>query len=150
MPELVFVYGTLKEGFPNHGRNAGRRIGGHFRTRQRFPFYVVRLANEDRAPWLIDKPGNGYRVTGQVFEVDSAGLQALDRFEEVGLPTGYVRVPIELEAVDDARPPLRAHVYMKQESQLVECLAREGPFDEYTQALARGYWLDLAGVRRSG
>ena len=145
MSELVFVYGTLKEGLPNHGRNTGRRMGGRYRTRLPFPFYVVRLANEDRAPWLICKPGEGRRVTGQVFEVDGANLEAMDTFEEVGLATGYVRVPIELEAVDEAKPLLlRAHVYMKQEHQLAECLACEGPFDEYTYALAVGYRLEPA------
>lgn len=144
MPELVFVYGTLKEGFPNHGRNCGRRFGGHYRTRQSFPLYIVRLANEDRAPWLIHKPGEGHRVIGQVFELDSVGLVAMDTFEEVGLATGYVRVPIELEATDHAKSILRAHVYMKQEHQLAECLACEGPFDEYSHALAVGYRLELA------
>lgn len=143
MSQLVLVYGTLKEGFPNHGRNEGRRVGGHYRTRLPFPFFVVRLANEDRAPWLVCKPGEGRRVVGQVFEVDSAGLVDLDAFEEVGLATGYVRVPIELEAVDGTMPPVHAHAYMKQEHQLAECLAREGPYEEYTHALAVGYRLAL-------
>ena len=143
MPELVFVYGTLKEGFPNHGRNNGRRLGGHYRTRLPFPLYVVRLANEDRAPWLVCKPGAGSRVIGQVFEVDSAGLVRMDAFEEVGLATGYVRGRIELEAVDGMKPPVHAHVYMKQQHQLADCLAREGPYEEYTHALAVGYRLAL-------
>lgn len=144
MSELVFVYGTLKEGFPNHGRNNGRRIGDLYRTRQPFPFYVVRLANEDRAPWLVFKPGEGHHVLGQVFEVDGADLAAMDRFEEVGLAAGYLRVPIELEAADEATTAVRAYAYMKQEHQLAECLACEGPYDEYTQSLAHGYWLEPA------
>lgn len=141
MAELVFVYGTLKEGFPNHFRNAGRRVGGVFRTQQAFPFYVVQLANEDRAPWLVNKPGQGHRVAGEVFEVDAATLQAMDVFEEVGLPSGYVRVEVELEPVDAVDAKLWALAYMKQEHQLGECLAVEGPFPEYTLELAEGYWL---------
>jgi gamma-glutamylaminecyclotransferase len=141
MPALLFVYGTLKEGFPNHALNTGRRVGGVYRTRLPFPFYVVRLANEDRAPWLVNSPGEGRRVAGQVFEVDSAALQAMDAFEEVGLASGYVRVEVELEVANAANTLLRAHAYMKQAHQLAACLAREGPFDEYTPELAIGYRL---------
>lgn len=144
MSEFIFVYGTLKEGFPNHFRNAGRRLPGDFQTKLAFPFYVVRLHNEERAPWLVDKAGDGHRVTGQVFQVDSATLRAMDAFEEVGLPCGYVRVEVELELVDGASEALRAYAYMKQEHQLGECLAIEGPFPEYTQELAVGYWLGAA------
>lgn len=141
---LVFVYGTLKEGFPNHGRNPGRRLAGEFRTRQRFPFYVVRLPNEERAPWLVHRPGDGHQVVGQVFEVGHADLAALDRFEEVGLPTGYVRVGVELEAVGAPGATWQAQAYLKEAHHLADCLAVEGPFPEYTLALSRGYRLDIA------
>ena len=145
MPALIFVYGTLKQGFPNHVRNTGLRLPGVFRTRQPFPFYVVRLPNEDRAPWLINSPGQGVPVSGQVFEVDESKLQAMDAFEEVGLPEGYVRIGIELEAVfDSQRAPLHAFAYVKLAHQLADCLAIEGPFAEYTAELAIGYRLDLA------
>ena len=142
MQFFIFVYGTLKEGFPNFHFNPGRRIPGTYRTRQALPFYVVQLRDEDRAPWLVNKPGQGVQVSGQVFEVDAATLQSMDEFEEVGLPTGYVRVAVELEAVDDAGAVLQAHVYMKEEHQMVECLAVEGPFAEYTEQLAVGYRLE--------
>ena len=141
MSSLIFVYGTLKEGFPNFHFNPGRRIPGTYRTRQALPFYVVQLRDEDRAPWLVNQPGQGVQVSGQVFEVDAATLQSMAEFEEVGLPTGYVRVAVELEAVDDAGTVLQAHVYMKEEHQMVECLAVEGPFAEYTEQLAVGYRL---------
>lgn len=143
MPLRVFVYGTLKEGFPNFHRNPGQRVPGTYRTRQPFPFYVVQLPVEDRAPWLMNSPGQGVQVSGQVFEVDAATLQAMDVFEEVGLPTGYVRVELELEAIDQGGPVLHAHAYMKLEHQLVECQVIEGPFAEYTAQLAAGYRLEM-------
>lgn len=142
MPSLVFVYGTLKEGFPNFHRNPGQRIPGTYRTRHPFPFYVVQLPIEGRAPWLMNSPGKGVQVTGQVFEVDAATLQAMDVFEEVGLPTGYVRVELQLEPLDPDGTVLHAHAYMKLEHQLVECMAIEGPYEEYTAEHAVGYWLD--------
>lgn len=143
MQYFIFVYGTLKEGFPNFHFNPGRRVPGTYRTRQPLPFYVVQLRDEDRAPWLVNQPGCGVQVAGQVFEVDAATLQAMDVFEEVGLPTGYARVAVELEAVDEAGTVLHAHVYMKEKHQMVECLAIEGPFAEYTAELAVGYRLEM-------
>ncbi|HEY9094496.1 MAG TPA: gamma-glutamylcyclotransferase family protein [Hydrogenophaga sp.] len=145
MPSLVFVYGTLKEGFPNFHLNPGRRVPGTFRTRQPFPFYVVQLPIEDRAPWLVNTPGEGVPVIGQVFEVDAPTLRSMDVFEEVGLPTGYVRVELELDPVGaeaGMADVLRAHVYMKEAHQMVACLAVEGPFAEYTTELALGYRLE--------
>lgn len=140
---LLFVYGTLKQGFPNHARNPGRRVGGTFRTRHAYPLYVVELPNEDRAPWLVASPGQGQRVRGEVYEVDGATLAAMDVFEEVGLPGGYERAEIELEAVDGPPGTVRAQAYLKPERDLAACLARDGPFEEYTLDLAQGYWLVL-------
>ena len=62
----VFVFGTLKEGFPNFATNRGRRVAGDFVTKERYPFYLV---GERHSPWLIDQPGEGERIVGQVFEV---------------------------------------------------------------------------------
>ncbi|MDP4299341.1 gamma-glutamylcyclotransferase family protein [Leptothrix discophora] len=143
MPVFLFVYGTLKDGFPNRHLNTGRRVGGRYRTVRPWPLHVVQLPHEDRAPWLLDAPGTGLQVRGEVFEVDETDLQAMDRFEEVGLPTGYVRVAIELEAIDAGPSRLQAHAYLKPPEQLRDCLAVEGPFDEYTLGLAQGYWLGV-------
>ena len=101
----------------------------------------MRLLDEDRAPWLVNHPGQGVPVSGQVFEVDEATLQAMDSFEEVGLPSGYVR--LELELADQEGGLLHAHAYMKERHQLVECLLIEGPFADYTAELAVGYRLKL-------
>lgn len=147
MPALLFVYGTLKQGFPNYHLNKGQRVAGEYRTKQPFPLYVARLPNEDRAPWLVHSPGEGHQVSGQVFEVDEATLLAMDVFEEVGVPTGYLRVEIELDAGPGEATPLRAHAYMKHADQLPACLEREGPFPEYTLALAAGYRLAMPAAR---
>lgn len=146
MPIRLFVYGTLKQGFPNHHLNGGHRVAGTFRTHLRFPLLVVRLPNEDRAPWLVQQPGAGFQVSGQVFEVDDAALPAIDALEEVGLPTGYVRDRILLEDAADPARRLQAHAYLKPPHHLQHCLAHEGPFAEYTLALAQGYWLRAAGL----
>ena len=141
MPILLFVYGTLQQGLPNHHLNAGRRVAGTYRTRERWPLLVVRLPAEDRAPWLLDQPGQGLKVQGQLFEVTPAALAQMDCFEEVGLPTGYRRTAIALERVDAPGPEVQAWVYVKPPDDLPRCLAIEGPFAAYTPALARGYWI---------
>jgi gamma-glutamylaminecyclotransferase len=141
MNSLLFIYGTLKEGFPNHALNHGVRLPGVYRTKRAYPLYVVRLPHEDRAPWLVDLPGQGHRVVGQVFQVEAAELSAMDEFEEVGRPGGYVRASVELEPVGAGGVELRAFSYLKPPEQLARCLSAEGPFPEYTHALAAGYWL---------
>jgi len=83
-----------------------------------------------------------------VFEVDATALRTMDTLEEVGLPTGYVRVEVTLDRVDEpanARMdgPMMAHVYLKPAHQLADCLSREGPISEYTLAHAEGYYLDM-------
>ena len=56
--------------------------------------------------------------------MDAKALPDIDRFEEVGLPTGYRRVEIDLEAGPDHATPLRAQAYMKAADQLPACLDR--------------------------
>lgn len=144
MDTLVFVYGTLKQGFPNFFRNSGRRVGGAYRTQRPYPLYVVQLPNEDRAPWLVDLPGHGQHVLGEVFAVDAALLAAMDAFEELGLPGGYVRAEIAVEPLEAPHTVLLVQAYLKPPAQLVPRQQREGPFAAYTEALAAGYRIDPA------
>ncbi|MEK8034468.1 gamma-glutamylcyclotransferase family protein [Ideonella sp. DXS29W] len=145
MSALIFVYGTLKQGFPNFHLNPGQRVPGQFRTIDALPLYVVQLPHEDRAPWLMQAPGQGHQVIGQVFQVDDATLRSMDRFEEVGQPTGYVRCEVRLEAIDASGEVLRAQAYLKPVEQMRDCLAVEGPFAEYTLELCEGYRLVWPG-----
>src|SRR5438132_9604523 len=94
MEHLVFVFGTLKEGFPNFSPNRGTRIPGEFRTRVAYPLYLV---GERHSPWLIDEPGQGLHVTGQIFRVNPQALAAMDALERVSEPDGYRRKVMELE-----------------------------------------------------
>lgn len=133
----VFVFGTLKEGFPNFGTNRGRRVPGRFRTLQRLPLYLVGVRH---VPWLLDAPGQGQQVAGQVFEVDADTLAAMDRLERIAEPDGYRRVLIDV--VDDrpgAPAPGAVYAYLKPAQQLLADLPRLGPLDEYTLAHAALY-----------
>ena len=61
MSQLVFVFGTLKQGFPNFATNKGARVAGDFMTVERYPLYLV---GERYSPWLVDAAGKGERVVG--------------------------------------------------------------------------------------
>ena len=130
MRHLVFVYGTLKQGFPNFAQNAGTRLPGHFVTTQPYPLYLV---GERFSPWLVNCPGEGEHVTGQVFEVDDAALAAMDTLERITAPDGYRRVVLALESVPaHSSQRLQAFAYVKPAEHFTPSLAHLGPIREYT------------------
>lgn len=132
---LVFVFGTLKAGFPNFGVNRGRRVGGVFRTVDRLPLWLV---GDRCVPWLIDSPGEGEHIAGEVYEVDAAALAAMDELEGVGKPDGYHRATIHVRADGDGGE-LPVQIYMKRPDQLLRAEVRQGPLAEYTLAHAARY-----------
>ena len=138
----VFVYGTLKEGFPNFDVNTGRRIPGEYRTCLAWPLFVVDLPGEPSAPWLVDAPGQGLPVLGQLFQVDEPTLAAMDRLEEVDLPEGYVRRRISIERVDAPGEAVDAFAYLKRAEHLVSLPGRIGPLGCYDERLAARYRLE--------
>jgi gamma-glutamylaminecyclotransferase len=130
---LVFVFGTLKHGFPNFAINQGRRVGAAYRTVQPHPLYLMGTRH---VPWMIDTPGSGEHVSGELYAVNAAALAAMDELEGVGLADGYHRKAMQVRS--DAEVML-AHVYMKHAEQLVQADVQLGPLAEYTLAHAALY-----------
>jgi gamma-glutamylaminecyclotransferase len=98
----VLAVGTLKRGFPLHDRGlAGARYVGAYRTVERYPMVI---AGPWFAPMVLNRPGEGIRLRGELYEVDAAMLANLDALESVGQP-GNFRIPVQVEAVgsDDIR-----------------------------------------------
>ncbi len=109
---LVFVYGTLKRGFPNHARFLGgaRRVG-EFQTVEAYPLV---LDGERLSPCLIDRPGAGKAVQGEVYAVDPPTLAALDRLERTALADGYHRRMIMvIPVVGPKKAEISVHTYLK-------------------------------------
>ncbi|EXB99713.1 hypothetical protein L484_023242 [Morus notabilis] len=81
----IFVYGTLKRGFSNHAlmRNPishnDAAFIGTYRTLHAYP--PVR----DGVPYLINLPGRGHRIRGELYTVTGAGLEPLDDLEGVAV-----------------------------------------------------------------
>jgi gamma-glutamylaminecyclotransferase len=104
----VFVFGTLKQGFPLHRRGLGDASKClDCRTVEHFPMFI---AGPRYAPMMINEPGSGRQVRGELYEVDDARLALLDCLESVGKP-GNSRVLIDVESLDaSARWPAFADV----------------------------------------
>ena len=133
----VFVFGTLKEGFPNSAVNTGVRIPGRFVTENRYPFYLV---GERHSPWVLDSPGQGHHVEGQVFEVTDAGLEQMDALERVGAPDGYERVRVRVQEVHaPSADTVEAFIYLKDPAFLFPEEVRVGPLGNYTDEHAALY-----------
>jgi len=137
MTALVFVYGTLKEGFPNFHVNLGSRVPGEFETVQAYPLYIV---GDSRVPWLLDRPGEGQPVAGELYRVDGPGLARMDELEQVDEPGWYARRSIAVRP--RGRPDgegAKAFVYFGSQARLADTTIHEGPIAEYTAGQARGY-----------
>ncbi|MDH3670339.1 MAG: gamma-glutamylcyclotransferase [Gammaproteobacteria bacterium] len=122
----VFIYGTLKQGFPNYEAGTTEfSCAGRFRTTDAFPLVV---GGRWFSPYLIAEPGVGHRVFGEVFEVDDRGLEKLDRMEGTHVPNGYRRVSIKVE--DEYRSgTFDAWTYVKDRD-MIEGIHSE-PMEEY-------------------
>ena len=123
----VFVFGTLKAGFPNSRTNKGSRVAGEFLTSNRYPLYLV---GERYSPWLVHSEGEGFQIRGQVYLVDDAALDHMDRLERVHAPDGYRRVEIFVIS-ESTDTQMKVFVYVKSPQQLEGMQVQLGPIVEY-------------------
>lgn len=110
----LFVFGALKEGFPNFKKNNGIRFRGEFETKERYPLYFV---SERRSPWLVLDKGNGHNIQGQVFTVTDDALAKMDRLECISEPNGYCLNMIPVSEKDSDEEFL-VSIYAKQLDQI--------------------------------
>ena len=123
----VFLFGTLKQGFPNSSKNKGSRVPGEFLTKNRYPLYLV---GERHSPWLVLSEGEGFQVRGQVFMIDEATLIDMDRLERTHETDGYCRVQMTVYS-EFTNEEMQVHVYVKPPEQLEGMLVQLGPIAEY-------------------
>lgn len=128
----VFVYGTLKAGKRNHAVNTGHRLGGTWCTVHPHPLLVV---GPTRLPWLVDRPGEGHPVRGEVYEVDDAGLARMDALERITETGWYRRAPLQVRPLDDAGTPsgepLTVWVYFGDADRWAADEVHDGPMAAY-------------------
>lgn len=87
----VFVYGTLKRGFPNSHLLKDAEMAGHFETEEKYPLVV---GGEFYSPYLLNIEGKGHNVRGEVYRVDDDMLEKLDELERVGV--NYTRKAVNV------------------------------------------------------
>ncbi|XP_032746077.1 gamma-glutamylaminecyclotransferase-like [Rattus rattus] len=91
----IFVYGTPKWGQPNHKVTLDQSHGlAAFRGRG----CTVESAGEHNIPWLLDLPGKGHCVAGEIYEVAEQMLCFLDDFE--GCPSMYQRTALQVRVLE--------------------------------------------------
>ena len=135
MSAMVFVYGTLKQGFPNFCLNTGERVEGVYRTRLAYPLYLV---GSRYSPWLINDPGAGSRVAGEVYRVADEGLATMDELERIRHVDGYRRESIEVIQTR-TNTLMEMYAYLKEPGQLQPDTIRAGPLASYEAHHARLY-----------
>ncbi len=103
---LIFVYGTLKQGGSNHHFLAGQAFIGRARTTPGYLLYAI----ED-FPGMVRQNGGLEDVSGEVWAVDDACLARLDQLE--GTADGvYRREAVGLEA-PFAGQQVEAYLYLQ-------------------------------------
>ena len=113
---LLFVYGTLKRGFPNHHYLSGAEFLGRARTLERYTLYV------DRVPYVVREEKVSF-IKGEVYRVSDDILKRVDMLE--GHPTHYRRERVKI--VLENRKVLEAWIYFYPKP-----VGRLEPSGEYT------------------
>ena len=115
MTHRVFVYGTLKSGFPNHYLLEGCEFFGRAVT---VPTYKM---IENGFPVIIPDP-DGRRLAGEIYVVDDETLARLDRLEREG--SSYDRKLIDVTLASGEQLPTRAFIYVGREDRFGDAFAR--------------------------
>ncbi|KAK4738684.1 hypothetical protein R3W88_002381 [Solanum pinnatisectum] len=112
---LIFTYGTLKRGFPNHSLMENLIGGGNvvfvgeYTTVETFPL----ACGPYGIPYLINIRGSGHRVRGELYKVNRSGLGPLDDLE--GIEIGhYERLPVTVAG--DGGETVAAEAYFAHRS----------------------------------
>jgi len=107
-PHWVFVYGTLKRGYPNHPLLHHAIFEGCYVTIERYPLII---GGPHFTPFLLSRTGVGKHVRGEVYRVDDEELAMLDVLENVG--ENYHRERTLVRALADPNFILEVFVYLK-------------------------------------
>ncbi|CAG2181391.1 unnamed protein product [Oppiella nova] len=97
---LMFVYGTLKTGQPNHylmndSENGVAQFVAKGQTLDKWPLVI---ASKYNIPFLLHKKDFGKRICGEIYSVDNKMRHFLDEFESH--PSYYRRLETEVTLED--------------------------------------------------
>jgi len=106
---LVFVYGTLMRGYPNHHLLSNSHYLGRARSRCKFV-----LLTDGIIPYLSRK-AEACHVSGELYDVHELDLVAMDALE-----SGYGRSEIHVELTD--KTVYAATAYFKEDKKGVSAI----------------------------
>ncbi|KAK0592271.1 hypothetical protein LWI29_016140 [Acer saccharum] len=139
---MIFTYGTLKRGFSNHTllqdlmRTGDAVFKGTYTTFQKYPL----VCGPYKVPFLLNMPGSGHRVSGELYAVSSYGLGRVDELE--GTTRGhYQRLPIQLTPENQESVTAAAEAYFAETSYDEELWRKSEKmgFCCYSEKEAKGY-----------
>ena len=110
----IFVYGTLKQGFPNHHHLKDANFLGTGQLADKYPLVI---ASHFNIPYLLFAADRGHNIRGEVFGVTDSQLECLDELE--GYPGYYNRVKLPVIA-DSVTVECYVYVLDKYEESLLE------------------------------
>ena len=136
MTHRLFVYGTLKKGFPNHENymESAKRLG-KYQTIEKYPLV---LCGARYVPCMIDSPGKGHHVEGELYEVDDECLNRIDALERIQDSEGYRRIVILVSPSEGISQDIKeALVYLMPPGQVTD--RRSNNLKDYDLGAARKY-----------
>jgi gamma-glutamylcyclotransferase (GGCT)/AIG2-like uncharacterized protein YtfP len=95
MSNIVFVYGTLKQGYGNHGLLHSQEFLREARTLPKYRLYDV-----GHFPCMVKDDVNGVAVQGELYSVSDAIKRRLDYLEGVAFGL-YKRELVEIDGMNE-------------------------------------------------
>lgn len=143
-PQLLFVYGTLKRGLPNHvSLPSDLTFHAAARTQEALPLVV----GPHGIPFLLSLPGKprAFQVVGELYTVPPTSWSVVDAFEGTA-SRFYQRIEVAVEV--EKGGTCTAWVYVRHpenggpewmQGWSVERLAQEEYIENYTPEVAKSF-----------
>lgn len=139
---LIFSYGTLKRGLPNHVlmeelmATDDVSFKGVYRTVEGFPLVIGPFG----IPYMINKSGSGHRISGELYSVTARGMERLDELE--GIKIGhYERLPVKVVEAEGGGESVAVEAYFAHRSFAEKLWRKCGEVDlsEYSLEMSKKY-----------
>jgi gamma-glutamylcyclotransferase (GGCT)/AIG2-like uncharacterized protein YtfP len=136
--QLVFIYGTLKQGQCRGHSMGNARYLGIALTTPNFAMYNV----GDYPALITDNLASDHRVCGELYECDEDLLETLDRIE--GVPHLYKRDTVELDTIHLVQLPttLHTHKQFEQKRAISYFFVNHERLIEEAELIVTGFWTD--------
>lgn len=132
----IFVFGTLKKGFPNFYLNNGIKQAGQYITEQNYLFYLI---GDRHTPCVYFDKNRGVPIQGELYHVNKKQLAVLDELERIHKPDGYVRTLVNIKNQQLSKQTIDAFIYLKMADQINQNEIKLGPIDCYTTEYTKLY-----------